>query len=258
MTDYILTRSGGRLTERERLAILQSYQDPPTIGHLRAIGVTEGWHCLDAGAGGGSITRWLADRVGPTGSVLAVDLETDLLSAVVEPNVTVARSDVRTDPLPAAAFDLVHTRFLLIHLPERDDVLGKLVAAAKPGGRIVVGDVDFSTMRLGHHDPVFQKVGQAFDAAIELAGWDAELGPMLPAMLAAHGVLDVQGEGRCHFQRGGAAVSIILSLTLRRIRALLLAHGVTPDELDYVHDLLLDPTIGLYGPTTWTAWGTVR
>ncbi|HEY0808078.1 MAG TPA: hypothetical protein VGD84_23630 [Pseudonocardiaceae bacterium] len=91
MSEYTLTRAGDELTERERLALLQSYQDPTTFRYLTEAGVTTGWHCLDVGAGGGSITRWLADRVGPTGSVLATDIETDLLSQVDLPNVTVQR-----------------------------------------------------------------------------------------------------------------------------------------------------------------------
>ena len=229
-----------------------------SIRHLVAAGVTDGWRCLDVGAGGGSITHWLADRVGPTGSVLATDLETDLLADVAAPNVTVQRHDIRTDPLPPGAFDLVHTRLVLTHLPARDAVLAKLVAAVAPGGAIVVGDVDFGTLALAGDDPVFRKVGQAFDTAIRLAGWDAELGPKVPAMLESHGVRDVEGEGvRGYHRGGGGAATAIMSLTLRRLRPLILARGVTDAELDHVHALMADPAQALYGPVLWTAWGTV-
>lgn len=258
MADYILTRSGDERTERERLGAIQAYQDPPTIQHLTAAGVSTGWHCLDVGAGGGTITRWLAERVGPTGTVLATDIEMDLLSTLTLPNVTVRRHDVRTDPLPDDEFDLVHTRFVLIHLPERDEVLRRLVAAVKPGGRIVLGDVDFSTMRLSVTDPRYEKVGQAFDAAVRLAGWDPDMGSKLPAMLERHGVADVTGSAVYDYQRGDSVLTTIMSLTLRRIRPLLLAQGVTAEELEYTHELLLDPAIALQGPVMWTAWGTKR
>jgi SAM-dependent methyltransferase len=256
MAEYILTRSGDELTERERLRVLQAYQDPPTIQHLAATGVSTGWNCLDVGAGGGSITRWLAERVGPTGTVLATDIELDLLSGVELPNVTVRRHDVRTDPMQAGWFDLVHTRYVLIHLPERQDVLGRMVASVRPGGRIVIGDVDFSSMRLSVEDARFEKVAQALDTAVRLAGWDPEMGPKLAGMLERCGVRGVEAAGTCGYQRGGSAVTIIMSLTLRRIRPLVLAQGVSEDELDYVHDLLLDSAIALQGPTSWTAWGT--
>lgn len=258
MTDYILTRSGDELTERERLGVIQAYQDPPTIRHLTAVGVSAGWKCLDVGAGGGSITRWLADRIGPSGTVLATDLEMDLLSALSLPNVTARRHDVRTDPLPPDGFDLVHTRYVLTHLPERVDVLGRLVAAVRPGGWVVVGDVDFTGMRLSVADARFEKVAQAFDAAIRLAGWDPEIGPKLPEMLERSGLHGVEANGMCDYQRGGAAVPSILSLTLRRIAPLVLAQGVTAADVDHVHQLMLDPGIALRGPTLWTAWGRKR
>ena len=258
MTDYVLAQSADQRTERERLAMIQAFQDPPTIRHLTAVGLADGWHCLDAGAGGGSITRWLAERVGPTGTVLATDLETDLLAGIDARNVTVLRHDVRTDPLPDKGFDLVHTRLLLTHLPDRDDVLGRLVSSVRTGGRIVVGDIDFSSLWLSRHDPIFDRVRAAFFAAVRQAGWAPELGPTLPAMLERHGVTDVEGEGLCGYQRGGQAAPTIMSLTLRRLRPLLLREGVAEDELDHVHGLLGDPATGLHGPTLWVAWGTVR
>lgn len=54
---------------------LEATFDPSTIGYLTGVGVTAGWACWEIGAGGGSIARWLAERVGPTGSVLATDID---------------------------------------------------------------------------------------------------------------------------------------------------------------------------------------
>lgn len=75
MTEYVLSQQGSPDVERARLRLLEEYHDPLSSGQLDAIGVGEGWRCLDAGAGGGSVTRMLAERVGRTGSVLAVDLD---------------------------------------------------------------------------------------------------------------------------------------------------------------------------------------
>src|ERR1700751_1074716 len=76
LTEYVLSQRGSPDVERARLRLLEEYHDPLTVGQLDAIGVGEGWRCLDVGAGGGSVTRMLAERVGSTGSVLAVDLDT--------------------------------------------------------------------------------------------------------------------------------------------------------------------------------------
>jgi hypothetical protein len=77
-------------------------------------------------------------------------------------------------------------------------------------------------------------------------------------MLERHGVADVMGSAVYDYQRGDSVLTTIMSLTLRRVRPLLLAQGVTEEELDHAHELLLDPAIALQGPTMWTAWGTRR
>ena len=50
--------------EPERLRMMSDVLDPASRGHLERIGVVEGWRCLEIGAGNGSISQWLAKRVG--------------------------------------------------------------------------------------------------------------------------------------------------------------------------------------------------
>ena len=56
---------------------------------------------------------------------------------------------VVTDELDHAGFDLVHARAVLEHLPARDDVLARLVAALRPGGWLLVEDVDLADSPVG-------------------------------------------------------------------------------------------------------------
>ena len=219
-------------------------------------GVAEGWRCLDAGAGAGSISRWLAERVGATGSVLAVDLDTSLLEE--RGNLAVRRHDLRVDALPEAAFDLVHTRLVLTHLPEREDVLDALRRATRPGGWVVVGDIDFSEVQLNREDEIFERVIQAYGAISRKSGGDPQLGPSLPEMLERHGLADVEGEEFQTYQRGGGAVSAILGLTFERLRESALEHGITEDELDHFNRVLADPEAGIRSPSFWTVWGRRR
>src|SRR5258708_22948748 len=95
-------------TERRRLALLEAELDPGTIQQLAARGVGPGWHCLEIGAGGGSIASWLTQRVGPTGHVLATDINTRFLDALDLPNLEVRLHNIVTDELPVNSFDLVH------------------------------------------------------------------------------------------------------------------------------------------------------
>ncbi len=98
------------------------------------------------GGGGGSVAAWLCDRVGPTGGVLATDLDTRFLDALDRPNFQVLRHDIVHDPLPAEAFDLVHTRLVLGHLPNRAPALDRMIAAPKPGGWLVLEEMDFVSL----------------------------------------------------------------------------------------------------------------
>ena len=72
-TPYLLTNA--ELETAERFAGLEAVFDPVTRGHLTRLGLAPGSRCLEVGAGSGSIARWMADQVGSTGRVLAVDLD---------------------------------------------------------------------------------------------------------------------------------------------------------------------------------------
>jgi len=156
-TQYIDTRppaswNGGYTLDNaavqagDRVAALSQLFDSGTIHHLEERGVAAGWHCLEVGGGGGSIAAWLSERVGPTGRVTVTDINTRFLESLQRPNLEVRRHNIVTDPLPEATFDLVHARLALMHLPERDDVLARLIKALKPGGWLLDEEFDVLSM----------------------------------------------------------------------------------------------------------------
>src|SRR5262249_5971693 len=69
--------------ERDRLRLMSDLLDPSSRVHLLRTGVATGWRCLEIGAGNGSLSQWLAQRVGPTGHVVVRDICTDLLEGIV-------------------------------------------------------------------------------------------------------------------------------------------------------------------------------
>jgi precorrin-6B methylase 2 len=72
--------------------------------------VTAGWACWEIGAGGGSIASWLAKQVGPTGSVLATDIDPRFIPASELAHLEVVRHDVTADAIPEARYHLIHAR----------------------------------------------------------------------------------------------------------------------------------------------------
>jgi SAM-dependent methyltransferase len=116
--------------------------DASTFRHIDALGIAPGWRCWEVGAGGASVVRGLAARVGPTGHVLATDIDVSWTGAAAANNVTIARHDVAADRPPDGPFDLVHARLVLVHVAERDRALRAMTGALRPGGWLVIEDAD--------------------------------------------------------------------------------------------------------------------
>jgi len=54
----------------QRLDLMSRILDLWTREYLGALGVGQGWRCLDPGGGNGSIAEWLSNTVGPSGSIV--------------------------------------------------------------------------------------------------------------------------------------------------------------------------------------------
>ena len=111
MTTYLFDQAWRQ--EHDRLRALEALFDDASTYHLDRLGVSPGWRCLEVGAGAGGVARSLAGRVGPTGQVLATDLDPRFLDSHGRDNLKVARHDILADPLPDACFDLAHARAVL-------------------------------------------------------------------------------------------------------------------------------------------------
>ena len=99
--------------------ICASLQTPST-------GPAPGWHCLEVGGVSSAVAAWMADRVGPSGSVLVTDIDPRFMERSVyrrPPHLELRRHDIGTDPLPERAFDLIHARLVLMHVPQREGLV---------------------------------------------------------------------------------------------------------------------------------------
>jgi SAM-dependent methyltransferase len=199
-----------------RLSMLEACYDPGTKRRLDAIGVGSGWRCLEVGGGAGSVARWLCDRVGPSGEVVAVDLDPRFLAQIDAANLSVHRLDVTRDALPAGPFDLVHARHLLMHLPERREVLGRLVRCLAPGGWLLLEEGDaFPTAGLAAE--VDARLWGWYRDALARAGADTGWARHLPRLLDAVGLVDVVAEADVPLYRGGSATAEMVRLSFIQV-----------------------------------------
>jgi SAM-dependent methyltransferase len=194
-----------------RLGLLEQHADPTTVRRLRASGVATGSRCLEVGAGRGSIARWLAREVGPAGEVVALDLDTSLLEDIEEPNVEVLCGDVLEAELPEASFDLVHTRLVLMHIPERRSAIERIVSLLAPGGVLLVEELDWMSL-LCDTDPERIAVWRAVVEAVPTI--DFECGRALLGELREAGLQDTFADVRVDVIAGATPLARLEQLSL--------------------------------------------
>lgn len=230
---------------REQHRCLADAYDAATFARLADTGVTRGWRCLEIGSGGGSVARWLADRVAPDGEVVATDVKPHHIPQ--RPGLTVLRHDVVTDPLPEAAFDLVVARLVLQHVPERLAVLDTLVRALKPGGRLLIEEFDTSyEPPLLTPDEESARLYETFLAAkcavMRAGGGDPEWGRRVPAAMRAAGLVDIDPRPRLELRTADSPGLRLQLHHTHHLRDRLLAVGMTEAQLDRVRALMSDPS----------------
>ncbi len=150
--------------------------------------------------------RSLADRVGLAGHVVAIDVDLRFLSwngLSDRSSLEVRRADVLTDEFESAAFDLVLTRHLLAHLGSRSSqAIDRMVAALRPGGWLVVEDIDLSGILMVTTDPALQVAADIVLKAVRRVivdrGGDPRIGLRLPGLLEDAGLADVTIDARLH------------------------------------------------------------
>ena len=203
---------------------------------------------LEIGAGGGSIARWLGDRVGSEGRVVAIDLETRWLAD--DPGIEgLAQADIMTDEIERDAFDLVHCRLLLHHLRGKQvEAVRRLVSTLRLGGILVASECYLGAMRASSTH-AFAELWRGLYAALPNADYDWPVS--LAATLEAAGLGAVEAQGDVGMVRGATPEAEILRLSVEATR------GRMPPDIDIEAGLevLDDPTSFQPGIIWYTAWG---
>jgi SAM-dependent methyltransferase len=238
--------------EPARLKLLEDHADPTTIRRLANAGLRRGSDCLEVGAGRGSIARWLCDQVGASGHVTALDLDTSLLTWLASPNLEVIEGDVFELELPARSFDLIHARLVLMHIPERRRVLERMVSWLRPGGSIVVEELDWMAMEVDR-DPDRVAMFRAYQEALPTI--DFACGRSLVGELEEAGLRDVTADVHLDVVHGGTPRAKWDQLSMLALMDDVLDAGTaTIEQIDAHLAKLSDPEYRTFG---W-AWVGAR
>jgi len=244
----------------ERLEALSAVFDPSTFRHLVDRGIDTGWHCWEVGAGGASVVRWMAARVGPDGRVLATDIDVSWAETAAGAGVEVRRHDVARDDAPPETFDLVHARLVLVHLTDRDDALRSMVSVLRPGGWLLVEDADPALQPLSALDPegpadeLANTIRTGFRALLAQRGVDLAYGRKLPRLLRDAGLVDVAADA--YFPVALPLCARLETATMALIGDDLVAHGVvTAEDLGRHLANVAAGLVDLAQPPMVSAWG---
>ncbi len=233
--------------ERRRLGYLAETRDPRTFGLLAELGIVAGCHAWELGAGAGTVAAWMAERVGERGSVWSTDIDLQFHQRP-PPNVVVQQHDVVHDPVPRERFDVVHARAVLQHIPERDEVLPKLVAALKPGGSILIEEGDFQAFATQKLPEPLATV-HAIINAVQPSWREANYGNRVAFELRALGCIDVDVVGNSWSMHAHEASGEWWYLAVERLGPRLIeGRAVTPEQFSVAMEQMRAPDFAMIGP----------
>jgi SAM-dependent methyltransferase len=259
---YLLAAVGREAAEDQRLSLLEQIYDP---GSRRCRHIVQpGWRCLEIGAGRGSMALWLANQVGPSGTVVATDIDVTHLRRLDVPNLEIVEHDIldsALEPLEPGSFDLVCVRFVLAHLTGRKEAaIKRIVQCLRPGGWLIDEDGDWGlTAPIDPCHPLHARFHAAWREGEWWAsrGYDPAFGRKLPALFERCGFEHIGHHATSEVVRGGSPWTRWYAESLDVIHRL--GGGANTECQQRDHELIIstfgDPTVWFLRELLHATWG---
>jgi precorrin-6B methylase 2 len=192
MADYTLALDMDAIDRLNTMAAAARTLEAPAWAEA---GITRGATVLDVGCGTGALLGEFAKLVGPHGRAIgldsseaAVNASTAYLAHLDVPQASVSLGDVFGCELESGRFDAAHLRLLLIHLGCCvTELLAVIRSLVRPGGHVVLTDVDGPSCGLSETIPELEELMQAWLRMMSGRGNDVRIGIHLPALAHAAG-----------------------------------------------------------------------
>jgi len=237
---YTLGSSEGETARLQRQA---DELGPDNRALLDRVGLRPGQSVIDLGCGPRGILDLLSERVSPGGRVVGIDADPALTAMAAEfaaarglNGVEVMAADARRTGLPSGSFDLVHTRTLLVNVPEPARVVAEMVRLARPGGQVAAMEPDCEYELCHPPHPAITRIREIFPVVFARNGADPHIGRRVPELFRQAGLADVKVEATVRvYPTGHSRRTILLDLvhSMRpQVLELGLASGAELDQLD--------------------------
>jgi SAM-dependent methyltransferase len=234
---------------------------------LDRTGVGPGQSAIDIGCGPRGILDLLAERVSPGGRVVGLDADRALTAKAREfaaerglDGAQIVTGDARHTGLSSGSFDLVHTRTLLINVPEPAEVVAEMVRLTRPGGWVASMEYDMEYALCYPPHPAYTRIRELFTVAFTRNGADPCIGRRLPELFRQAGLVDVAVEARAPVYPAGHSRRTIRADLVRSMRLPILQMGLASEaELDQLDAAarthLNDPRTVAISGLMFMAWG---
>lgn len=233
--------AAGGLEDAERSRGIARTTDPHTRAVLSSLPAPSAARVLDIGARTGSVARWMAAERWPQGKVLAIARNVEIMAGEQMPaNCEVLQADVRELAPRAGSFDVVHARFALMHLPDRDEVTELAASLLAEGGHLVITDA--YALETGGRYPVVNEVMAAYNAYAVTIGMDLHWAKTVPGLVSKLG-LDVVTVETWAGRLGGGPGKDRWTPMIARVRDELIAGGLAAETIDEFMALCARPDV---------------
>ena len=193
--DYLLRTDQEELA---RMGLQHSLWRPVAEDLWEAAGIGPGMRVLDLGCGPGDASLDLAEKVGPEGSVLAIDRSPPFLGHLKERvkekgwegRVETKEVDFCKLGLETDSLDAVWARWAFCWDPDPSATLAQVAQALRPGGILIVQDyLKYGGLRLEPREPAFERVVEAVLRSWEDSGGDPDICSRLPILMGDNDLL---------------------------------------------------------------------
>ena len=177
-------------------------------------------------------------------------------------NVSIVDGDALAMPLKKQSFDLVHERLVMINVSARETLLAEMLSLLRPGGTVVLEEVDNVSWLCQPAHPSWDAILRAFHAVFQADGGDPFVGRRLPELLRAAGVQDIQVAMDVDLALPGEYQRMHLVSLLDSVRERVLSTGLLRDEEASTHREALvahlsDPATTVIDKLRVQAWGRI-
>jgi len=245
-SEYVLSRGS---EEYQRLRRQARIWEAATKRVFDQLEIRPGMRCLDVGCGPGETMRMLGEMVGAEGEVVGVDSDGKLGAEAVailqrkgSARFRFVEADVTSSDFDLAErFDLTFARLFLIHMPDPQAVLQRIVDWTAPGGYVVLQDCDLSFVKIHPSLETWPDFMSVLLGAFTKRGRDPEIGSKLPSLLVNAGLeapvqTDVAGKISSLREASGMLSSVFHSLLPQALQLGLIDEAAAARVLDEVEE----------------------